>query len=332
MYIDNMNDFLALILAGKQPNKLNGEVTNNFNWQWLEYGILKLTPLTNVERSLVLSCGIHGNETLPVEMVNQLLKMLFSNLITLKCRLLVIFGNIDGLRANKRYIYNDMNRMFGERWQRFPQNCERDRVALLEETVSQFFKESNENERWHLDMHTTLRESYHKSFGMMPYKPTAPWDENFLDWLSISGLEALVFHQTPSGTFSHFTCESFNVLSTTIEMGISMPLGQNNLKQFVHIQQSIEKLISGEEILFKRKSSTPAVRYKVKHQITRNRESFKLHMGFNILNFTPFSKGTLLVEDGESNYIVQSETEYVIFPNPALSLGRRAGLILIKDS
>ena len=61
-----MDDFLALTLAGRLPHHFHGQ-NAQFRWHWIDCGILQLVPHEPCDRSLVLSSGLHGNETAPVE-------------------------------------------------------------------------------------------------------------------------------------------------------------------------------------------------------------------------------------------------------------------------
>ncbi|MDQ9204365.1 succinylglutamate desuccinylase/aspartoacylase family protein, partial [Cronobacter sakazakii] len=67
-----MDDFIAKTLRGETPatkTLQRGGVTI----EWLDEGILQLTPAGEVRGALVVSAGIHGNETAPVEILEQLL-------------------------------------------------------------------------------------------------------------------------------------------------------------------------------------------------------------------------------------------------------------------
>lgn len=324
-----MQDFLQQTLDGAAPATRCGE-TVSLRWSWLDHGILQLEPKTEPRKAIVVSAGIHGNETAPVEIINQLVTALLRGEKALQQRLLVILGNPAALRAGKRYLRHDINRLFGGRWQQ-TDDCDEARRALrLEQAVETFWQQAckEEQQRWHFDLHTAIRGSYHTRFGVMPLNPH-PWPDDFMHWLAAAGLEALVFHRAPGGTFTHYSCADFNAASCTLELGKALPFGENDLMQFQSTQQALASLLCDEKlpgVLY------PPRHYRVTQHITRHSERFVLHMGPETLNFTAFPQGTLLAEEGETRYYVQQAREYVLFPNPGVAAGLRAGLMLVEDN
>lgn len=96
-----MENLLALTTADETPEQKEG--TALIPLAVAGARVLELTPTTDSELSLLLSTGIHGNETAPVEIVDLLLRALYRGDITLTCRVLVVLGNPPALAQNKRY-------------------------------------------------------------------------------------------------------------------------------------------------------------------------------------------------------------------------------------
>ncbi len=61
---------------------------------------------------MVLSVGIHGNETAPIELLGASLARLEAGLLRLGSPVLVILGNLEAIRAGTRFVNTNLNRLF----------------------------------------------------------------------------------------------------------------------------------------------------------------------------------------------------------------------------
>jgi succinylglutamate desuccinylase len=322
-----MFDFLQMTISGREPLEHSG---SNFNlrWQWLAQGVLQLEPLHGYRKNVVLSAGIHGNETAPIELLAALVSDLLYGKRRLKVRLLVILGSPTAMVSGERYQQIDLNRLFSGRYAQFPACAETARAELLEQLVRDFYDQSNEGERLHFDLHTAIRESHHQRFGLLPYTDNGLYSRKMLDWLHHSGIEALVINQAPSGTFSYFTSQHCQAESCTLELGKARPFGQNDLNQFALINQGLLSLITGINLL--PYAAEPIKVYRVTQELKKISEQFRLNFPESVKNFTRFSAGDVLASDGEITYQVQQPQEWVLFPNASVRPGLRAGLMVVQ--
>lgn len=66
-----MFNFLESTLKGIEPSENQGGCFQ-IRWRWLAEGVMTIEPVDGYERHLILSAGIHGNETAPIEILNDL--------------------------------------------------------------------------------------------------------------------------------------------------------------------------------------------------------------------------------------------------------------------
>lgn len=332
-------DLLTLLLENKIENNLVFPPT--IQSSWLAEGVLQLLPqkrpqvkgTSSQEKSvdtLIISAGIHGNETAPIEILIQLLSQLVQGKLPLQHNLLLVFGNLPAMRAGQRYIDHDLNRMFGGRYQNFPLGNESKRAMELESVIQRFFHETAvmaSTQYRHLDLHTAIRGSCHEQFALLPYQ-AREYAADFLQWLEDSDLDALVFHNTAGGTFSHFTSEYYNVDSCTLEIGKALPFGQNDLTRFSNITTALQDLIAG---LPSGKRVKPALkRYRVVDAIIKQHDSFQLNIPEDTKNFTELPQGFDIAHQQHQSWKIESPANFILFPNAHVAVGLRAGLLLEK--
>jgi succinylglutamate desuccinylase len=67
-------------------------------------------------------------------------------------------------------------------------------------------------------------------------------------------------------------------------------------------------------------------------QITKQSDALELHVAADVPNFTPFARGTVLANDGDYRYVVAHDEERIVFPNPGVKSGLRAGLLVVETT
>jgi succinylglutamate desuccinylase len=74
---------------------------------------------------------------------------------------------------------------------------------------------------------------------------------------------------------------------------------------------------------------TPLV-FNTAQSITKLSDAFRMSFGRDTENFTPLQKGETIATDGDTVYTVQHDEEFVVFPNPDVRVGLRAGIMVVR--
>ncbi|WP_233829326.1 succinylglutamate desuccinylase [Paraburkholderia sp. ZP32-5] len=342
-----VDDFLAWTLAGTRPaehetSEAQRVCANGVRWTWLDDGVLMMEPAEASApiRSVLVSAGVHGDETAPIELLSRIVADIAQGRAALACRLLVILGNIDAMRDGCRYLDDDLNRLFSGRYLQLPGSHEAPRAAALEQAALRFFAAASDapGARWHIDMHTAIRASVFERFALLPHTGK-PLSRAMFEWLGDARISAVLLHTTKGNTYSHFTAQACGTEGCTLELGKVRPFGQNDLTRFTGADLAVRALLAGTRVNVDRDvqadadpaAAMPRV-FTVIDQLTKQSDAFELLLAADVPNFTPFAKGTLLARDGDYRYTVRHDEERIVFPNATVKPGLRAGLLVIDTT
>lgn len=322
-----MIDFLSTLLNQQHIAQSRGK-HKYFSWQYMAEGILECTPHDSYDLAVVLSAGIHGNETAPIELLDRLVTDLFEGRLKLSAKVLFILGNPVAIRHKKRYVDYDLNRLFCGAHKNLADVVESSRAKILETAIHNFFERCNHRiKRYHYDMHTAIRASKFPTFALLPYQ-TREYDPELKTSLEAANLDALVYHSSSSSTFTHFTSAYHSAASVTLELGKAQPFGENNLAQFTAIDTVIRTLITGYSAPKRIKAQLEV--FKVTKSLIKKNDTFQINLPDDAPNFSHFVQGEIIASDSTSCYKVEESEVWILFPNPNVQVGLRAGLILEK--
>ena len=288
-------------------------------------GMLLLKPALPSSTRLLLSVGIHGDETAPIEMLAALLETLALTPKALAVELLLVVGNPAAIAAGTRFVEADLNRMFGAGRGALAGAVEAARADAIMRATTDFFQ-GQTGRKLHLDLHTAIRPSRHARFAVIPAAVDDPGQLALCDWLGSAGIDALLFNEAPASTYSAYSARNLGACSCTIELGQVGLLGANLPEQLSVTAAALGQLLRGQKSVA---AGAPPLRFRVAQEIIKHSAAFQLHLDDATHNFTAFGPGALIATDGERLVRVGPVTQYIVFPNPRVLVGQRAGLMLV---
>jgi len=305
----------------------------------LDTGIISFEPSGHTNKDIVLSSGIHGNETAPIEICNDLIKQLITGKIVAKERVLFLFGNPAAINIGERFVEENLNRLFsGEHEKQSPDesliiNKERERAKLLENSVRSFFQQgeklSSQRSRYHYDLHTAIRGSKNDKFAVYPFQHDKPWKKQQLLFLKHCGIKTVLLSHSPTTTFSYFSSNEFGADAFTVELGKVRPFGENNMDNFTEIKDTLTALITANEIKLGDYKPSDFDIFEIHQTINREAEDFSLNFADDVDNFTSFPLNYVLAHNGNNKITVKKAGEAIIFPNANVAIGQRALLTVV---
>jgi succinylglutamate desuccinylase len=295
----------------------------------LALGAIELTPANPAATDrLLLSCGIHGNDTAPVEVVNDLLKDLLSGALTLSCHLMVLYGNPQAMRQGERYLDYDMNRLFNGAHADHAGARESHRAAALERLAERLFATAPTGaRRLHFDLHTDVRGSVFEPFAIYPCLHHRAHNRTQLAWLQSCGIDTVLLHNKPANVFSYFTSRTFGVDALTLELGRARPFGHNRPEDFASIARALRALVS-EPFPAQEPDASRLRLFSTKYDLIKHSDAFVLHLDDAVENFALLPDGFIIAEEGSKRYVAQGGNERILFPAAGVKNGLRAGIVV----
>jgi succinylglutamate desuccinylase len=279
--------------------------------------------------SVLLSVGVHGDETGPIEMVAHAIEALSRAPGELAVDLMLCVGSIDAIAVGKRFIDADLNRMFRDQRGDLANTFEAKRADDIIAATRGFFDGAGPR-RWHLDLHTAIRASRYPKFAIVPQLIAEGPRAELIAWLGLAGIEAVIMNPASAGTYSYWTAQQHFAAASTVELGRIGTLGHNDLSQFAEAAQALGGLLRGMRQGQDAGEGRAPVVFDTAQSITKLSDAFRMSFGRDTENFTPLRKGEVIATDGDTVYTVQHDEECVVFPNPDVRVGLRAGIMVVR--
>lgn len=313
--------------SGKNLQKESFKLSNQTKVVIHGAGVIEFVP-KRYNKSIVLSSGIHGNETAPIEICEQIVEQILQHDLRVCQRVMFIFGNLPAMDIEKRFVEENLNRLFSKNLS--ISNAERERARELMNVVDEFFSQCEQHEqRIHYDLHTAIRDSKNEKFLVYPYLYDRAYCKAQLAFMSACGVNTVLLSQGPTSTFSHYSSKYHDAHAFTVELGKVKRFGENDMSRFEKVRSMLLALITQETLELTPFEQCPIEIFEVAQEIIKTKHDFKLHFDDHLANFSEFKKGDLIASESGKSFYATHDSEAIVFPNANVAIGQRALLTVI---
>lgn len=312
---------------------------NGCRVQVWDSGVIVFEPAVSPKQAtkdIILSSGIHGNETGPIEICNKFINDILNQKIALKHRVMFLFGNPASMNIGERFVEENMNRLFNGAHSKDHGlvNRERIRAKKLELYVQRFYTDnSNEqSERIHYDLHTAIRGSKNEKFAVYPFLHERSYSKEQLQIMLGCGVNTILLSNSPTTTFSYFSSLNFGAHAFTVELGKVRPFGENDMTRFIEVSFTLKAMMTGEDMKLAPYNEDDLNLFVVNRAIDKQDDSFEFYFADDVVNFTSFPVGFKLASEADIVYKIEKEGEAIVFPNANVANGNRAVLMVVPTT
>jgi len=319
-------------------------------WRWLARGILEIVPGTGLGPgpgaapdadpdlpAAIISVGVHGDETVPVRLIDQWLAQLLTQVQTIRRPMLIVLANPDAVCIGKRFVKHNMNRLFCLPAASAPDDepgtydDENSRAVDIMQAVQRFVAAYPAG--MHFDLHSTIKPSDQDRFAVVPVDCQGRDLTALKNWLRLFAVDAWVQNISPAAAFSSFTA-GLGYLSATVELGQVSSLDEP-IERFLSLLPALDRLAFDEE----EQSRHAMSGFQVIDEIIRPEGEFELCLQ-DFVNFRSLTAGTLIASanggaSGGANggadgheWRIEQTGDALLFLNAQVPAGHRAGLVI----
>lgn len=293
------------------------------NAQWLADGVLSLSVSEQTsEQPVIVSVGVHGDETVPIRLLDAWLNDAVANGHALARPMLLVLANPVACRAGVRQVEHNLNRLFSKQAAKNTA-MEPARAGQLMQVVERF-AEIHPN-GLHFDLHSTIRPSAKDRFALVPPACADRNQQPLQHWFGRFAVDAWVQNTSPAATFANYTA-TLGYLSATVEVGqVTGP--QQPLDRFLPLVPALADLAAAVPGTTDRQPQ----RFQVVDEIIRPEGKFAVMLE-DFVNFRALSAGTLVARSAGHQWCIERTGDALLFLNPDVAVGQRVALVIRPDS